>query len=509
MEKYFIGIDSGTSGIKAVLFDLKANEIGQRSFPLNGIFPREDMYEEDMLEIWEKAKACVKGIVEEFPDKKIVGIGITAQGDGLWMVDEEMNPVRNGCCFCDGRAAEFVDQWAEDGTCDKLFDITGTRIFTGNQNGIVRWMEKYEKENLDKSRWLLHLKDYLFYKFTGKVTTDATDQSLILLDLNTRNYLREAFEVCGIEPYMEKYPPVLGAKENAFTVTKELCLELGLDEDVLVTSGPMDVSACALGSGVVENGQCCSIIGTAALHEMVIDRPLQDRIRAGMTVCHVMEGRWLRLMASLAGTPNLEWMLNTFGADLKVKAAEQGMNVYDYMEKLIEDVPIGSRGIMYHPYLLAGGERAPFSDSRARASYTGISVRHTLADIVRATYEGVAFAMLDCYQHMPQEIKKVTLCGGGTKSPAWCQMFADILGRRVITVKGNELGAKGVVLNNAVVQGYYKDYQEAVKETVEVNKVYEPDMEKHKEYMRFYPLYKKTYEQLRETWKMRSALIKE
>ena len=102
MEKYFIGIDSGTSGIKAVLFDLKGNELGQKSFPLKGIFPREDMYEEDMLEIWDKAVKCVKAVTGAFPDKEVVGIGITAQGDGLWMVDENMEPVRNGCCFCDG-----------------------------------------------------------------------------------------------------------------------------------------------------------------------------------------------------------------------------------------------------------------------------------------------------------------------------------------------------------------------------------------------------------------------
>ena len=131
MEKYFIGIDSGTSGIKAVLFDLKGNELGQKSFPLKSI------------------------ISDVTPGRK--------------------------CCFCDGRAAKIVDRWVEDGTCDKLFEITGTRIFTGNQNGIVKWMEEHEPENLDKSRWLLHLKDYLFYRFTGKVTTDATDQSLISL----------------------------------------------------------------------------------------------------------------------------------------------------------------------------------------------------------------------------------------------------------------------------------------------------------------------------------------
>ena len=86
-----------------------------------------------------------------------------------------------GCCFCDGRAAEFVDEWVESGVCDQLFKHTGTRIFTGNQNGIVRWMERYEPESLNKAKYILHLKDYLFYKLTGKITTDATDQSSFCL----------------------------------------------------------------------------------------------------------------------------------------------------------------------------------------------------------------------------------------------------------------------------------------------------------------------------------------
>ena len=183
------------------------------------------------------------------------------------------------------------------------------------------------------------------------------------------------------------------------------------------------------------------------------------------------------------------------------------MNVYDYMDSLIEKTPIGANGVMYHPYLLAGGERAPFTDPRARASYTGIAVRHTLADIVRATYEGVVFAMMDCYQHMPEGMKKITLCGGGANSPTWCQMFADAMGVPITIVGGSEAGALGVCINNAVVQGYYKSYKEAVDHIIEVEKVYEPNMENHAKFAKLYPLYKLTWEQLAATWKLRNELL--
>lgn len=119
MEQYIIGIDSGTSGIKAVLFDTKGNEIDKESYPLTGIYPEENMFEEDTAEIWEKGSRAIRAVAQRNRDKKVIGIGITAQGDGLWMFDKEMKPVRNGACFCDGRAADIVDRWVSDGTCDR------------------------------------------------------------------------------------------------------------------------------------------------------------------------------------------------------------------------------------------------------------------------------------------------------------------------------------------------------------------------------------------------------
>lgn len=507
MEKYIIGIDSGTSGIKAVLFNMSGKEVVGHGYALNAICQKENWYEEDMLEIWDKAKKSIKAITMQYPKESIVGIGITAQGDGLWLIDEKGDPIQNGCCFCDGRAGEFFDEWEKNGTIERVFKISGTRLFTGNQNAIVKWMDKYNPESLEKAKYILHLKDYLFFKLTGEITTDSTDQSLVYLNMETLEYDDRLFREFGLEKYKKKYPPIKSSKDNAAKISSGIANELGLSLDTLVTSGPMDVAACALGSGVIEKAQCCSIIGTAALHEMVIDKPCSDQIVAGMTVTHAVEGKWLRLMASLAGAPNLEWVIDTFGKDLYQTAEKEGLSVYEYIEKLIQQVPIGSRGIIYHPYLLAGGERAPFVNPYARASFTGLSSGHTLADILRACYEGVAYAMLDCYSHMPLSVAKITVCGGGAKSGLWCQMFSDVLGKTIVTVKGEELGAKGAAMNNAVVQGFFKDYEQAVANTVEADSFFEPDLNKTKEYSKFYNLYKHTYEALESSWRIREKAL--
>jgi sugar (pentulose or hexulose) kinase len=505
-QDLFIGIDSGTSSIKAVVFDLVGNELYTESMRLAGIFPADNQYEEDMNVIFDSLLKILRKLMQRFAPENIKGIGITAQGDGLWLIDQQGNPVRNGCCFCDGRAGSIIDEWVADGTCKKLFDATGTRVFSGNQNAIVKWFERNEKTNLEKAKYFLHLKDYLFYKLTGMISSDPTDQSLIFLDLMNRTYLDDAFSICDLEKWQSKYPPVLSAMENKHVISKGIADLVGLPDNVLITSGPMDVSACALGSGVIDPGDCCSIIGTAALHEKVIDTPLQDTVEAGMTITHVMEKRWLRLMASLAGTPNVEWMLKNFGTEIIQEAKEKNCSVYQYMEDLISSVEIGADGIIFHPYLLAGGERAPFTNAYARASYTGLCYRHDLSHIIRATYEGVAYAMLDCYLHMPGTVGQITLCGGGAKSHFWCQMFADVIGTKIITIAGEELGAKGAVLNNEVVQGYYSDYQSAVVKTVHTKDVFHPNMKNHQEYLKYYKLYKKTYELISDTWKMRASL---
>jgi len=508
MERYIIGVDSGTSGIKAVLFDLRGSEAAKSEYKINASAVFENWYEEDFNEIWEKAKLAIRRVCAPYPKESVIGIGITAQGDGLWMLDENGEAVRPGCCFCDGRSGGIVEQWEAAGITQKVFEISGTRLSAGNQPGIVRWMAENEPENLSRARHLLHLKDCLYYRLTGEIASDASDQSLVFLDMRNGGYSDALFELYGLTDQRHKYPDMRPAHASAAKIKKALAKELGVNPDIVVTNGPMDVTACALGAGVVNEGECCSIIGTAALHEMVINTARGDNIYAGMTVSHAMDGVYLRLMASLAGTPNLDWAFELFGRELeRGSGSADKADLFRHAEAMINNVPIGANGVIYHPYLLAGGERAPFFAPDARASFTGLSVKHGVADLLRACYEGVAYAMMDCYENMPLPISGLTLCGGGSGSETWRRMFADALGRPVKTVKGAELGAKGVMVANAIAQGIFRDYAEGVAATVEMDETCEPDLKNHQIYRKYFELYKKTYEALSESWKLRHKLL--
>jgi sugar (pentulose or hexulose) kinase len=140
---------------------------------------------------------------------------------------------------------------------------------------MLKWVDKHEPETLARTRYMMHLKDHLYYKLTGIVSTDSTDQSLVFINMNTRAYNDELFKLYGLEKYRDRFPQIIESADSAKPVQAGLAEELGLSGNTLVTNGSMDVAACAVGAGVVGDGDC-SIIGTAAIHEMVINKQYSD-----------------------------------------------------------------------------------------------------------------------------------------------------------------------------------------------------------------------------------------
>jgi len=271
----------------------------------------------------------------------------------------------------------------------------------------------------------------------------------------------------------------------------------------------MDVAACALGVGAIGHGDASTILGTAGIHQLSMDTPNINPKMVGMTVCHAPGNKWLRLLATNSATPNLDWFIKELGDNFRRQAEKEGISIFTLLDRVIDSVPIGSRGVMYQPYLLPNGERAPFIKPSAKASFTGISESNELADLLRAIYEGVAFAMYDCYQHMPVAVKTLSLTGGGTKSEIWCQIITDVMGIPITISKGTEFGARGAAMNLAVSLDIFKDYESAVSEMVSTLKIYETIEENHLKYQKLYQLYKKLAETSMEYWDMRARILEE
>jgi sugar (pentulose or hexulose) kinase len=440
-------------------------------------------------------------------ERAVDGIGITSTGDGTWIIDKGGNPVRGGILWCDGRAGKVVDRLHSQGTAQQAFEICGTSVFTGSQAPQLLWLRENEPESLRKAHVIFHAKDWLFYKLTGLVTSDETDESLTMLRMSSRQYDPELFRIFGIEDLFPLFPPLKPTAENVGTLLPEVAAELDLPPQLAVGSGPMDVAACALGTGAIEHGQASSILGTAGIHQVIMEEPILIPRMVGMTLCHGVEGRWIRMLAAMTATPNLEWFLKELGTGFSLQAREAGRDLYEYLEKLVESIPAGSDGVIFHPYLFPGGERGPFVKPTARASFSGLNLNHTGKHLLRAVYEGVAFATLDCYRNMPIAPKVVFLSGGGAKSPVWCQIVADCLGITVSVQEGSQFGAKGAAMNVGIAIGEYKNAQDGVAQSVRTARLYQPDRSNTRLYHQLYEIYKQTAERQMDLWDRRSEIL--
>jgi len=507
--RLLIGVDAGTSVVKAVVFDTCGNEKASHESPVRLCRPEPLWIEQDMEQLFETVKLCLGKVADQLGDERqeIVGLGITSTGDGTWIIDQAGDPVRGGILWCDGRARKVVERLHAQGIAQRAFDICGTSVFTGSQASQLLWLRENEPESLERAHVIFHAKDWLFYKLTGIISSDETDESLTMLSMATRQYDLDLFRIFGIEELYPKFPPVKPTAENVETVLPEVAAELNLPKGIRVGSGPMDVAACALGTGAIEHGQASSVLGTAGIHQIIMQEPILEPRMVGMTLCHGVKGRWMRMLAAMTATPNLDWFLRELGTSLTLEARESARGLYEHLDAVVEAVPAGSEGVIFHPYLFPGGERGPFVKPTARASFTGLNLNHSSKHLLRSVYEGVAFATLDCYRNMPIVPQLVFLSGGGAKSRAWCQIVADCLGKPVSVADGSQFGAKGAAINVGIAVGTYKDARDAVAHSVRTARVHEPNTANTRLYHQLYEVYRQTAERQMDLWDRRAEII--
>lgn len=506
---YLLGIDAGTTVIKSTLFDLAGRELAGAAHDSSVIYPRPGWAEADMDAVWQAVVASVRDTLAQTPvaPEQIAAVGLTGQGDGTWLVDANHHPVRPAILWTDGRAGPFVQACHRSGLSSAIFRITNTALTTCNQAVQMRWLQEHEPDVLPRTAAALRAKDWIFLRLTGIVSTDESDASLTFFAAGSRAYDDRILTLLGVEGWRHTLPPVRRPVENVGTLLPAVALELGLPANTPVVSGPFDVVATALGVGALRPGDACTIMGTAGIHLFVSDAPMPDPENVGHTVCHALPDRLVRLVAPMSSTANLQWFVGQFFADEVATAKREGANIWERLEAIAAEVPLGARGVMYHPYLDPAGERAPFVAPNARAQFTGICAQHARADLLAAVYEGVVLGALDCYALMPIAVGELKLAGGGARSARWAQMFADALGCRVTVAEGSEFGAKGAALNAGLAMGLFSSYEAAVAATVRPARRYEPDLSKRDKYAVLLQIYRTVRDAMLPVWEERARLL--
>jgi sugar (pentulose or hexulose) kinase len=501
MSKVIIGIDAGTTMIKSVAFSLDGGTFCQSSVENAVNRPKSSWAEQSMVTTWKKTAQTISEVVDQLDDAdEIVSVGVTGQGDGCWLIEKDGTPVRPAILWSDGRATEILKEWQDAGVTTDVYNICRGTQFPGSSLVVLKWLMDNEPDRYKQADTVFFCKDWLKYRLTSEVTTDLSDASLPYLDAETATYSDEVLELVGMPEVADLRPPLAKGTEVIGEVTKDAAIETDLPVGTPVVSGFIDIAATAFGSGVAHPGEGSSIVGTTSVSQTLIDEPPASDTQAGFTF--TLDGEkelWTQVMASMTGTPNLDWAIEEI----------MDKSEFNLIEEDVESIPIGSDGVLYLPFLSTAGERAPFLNTNARAQFMGLTQEHSQAHLVRAVYEGISLAMRDCYSHIQCEADQIYLGGGGANSEFWCQMFADCLNTSIVIPEGSEFGAKGAALLAGIGVGVYDDLTNAVERTSSVEKSFEPQPKNVREYRRWYDVYQSSYEAMFDIWDLRESALRD
>jgi len=490
---YYIGIDVGTSKTKSVLFDARFIQREVASVANQTLSPAPGHQEQQMEVLWQNVVSTLKTLAASplLAGGTLRGIGLAGQGEGVWLSDAEGKPVRDALLWSDTRSAASIRELSHSPALEEtLFEACGSRLLPCNSSLQLRWLQQHQPGALTQAQWFFFAKDWIRFRLTGQAHLEKTDAGTSLLDLHHGALSEDVMQRLGIDSLRPLFPPLLAPHDLAGELSQQAAALTGLPAGTPVAAGALDVSACALGIGAVHDGDVFTLLGTTCCTGIVCD-DLARVSRKTRFVSHAWQNQFLNLFAMQSGTPNLDWAISHLAADRS----------FSDLGAEISALSPGSGGVFYQPYL--NGERAPFYSPVARAGFFGISQSTTNAHLLRAVFEGLAWAITDVLSDYPAG-GDLYLAGGGAASSFWLQIIADCTGRRVIVSPQSEPGARGAAILAAMALGE----RVTVDSMQPVDRVtWLPDARSHTQYQRLFPIFRQLREQLLPVWQARDDAL--
>jgi len=494
--RYLLGIDAGLTVTKSVLFDEGGRQVGISSRRVRSASPQPFFVERDQDELWEAVVETVREVVGNaaIDPAEIAAIGVTAHGDGIYLVDAEARPVAPGIMSLDSRARDIVRRWDADGTSAAVLELSGQGPFAPTPAALLAWFSENEPETLARAAFALPCKDAIKARITGQISTDRTEASLSFVDYRTQEYSEEILRLYGISAAWRLLAPALDSAADAGVVSVAAAFELGLSAGIPVAAGAHDVDCSAIGSGAVRAGAISIIAGTYSINQAISNAPAISPHWCARNF--VTPGMWMNQGVSPSSATNMEWFVREICATTGTSIPAD-VDPFEFVEREIAAIANDPSLVTYLPFLY--GSPLPSDTS---ATFVGIRGWHTRGHLLRAVMEGVVYnhrwhvdQLLDAF-----DTKSIHLTGGATNSARWCQMFADALGRDVRVALNPEAGALGVCLLAGISVGLYSDLDDAVARAGGEQLVYRPDARGVAAHAASYARYRRVIEAMGPVW---------
>jgi len=476
--KHLLGIDIGTTGLKAGIFDLRGSLIGRGYAANQYLSGPTGSAEQDPKAWWVGACQAIQTALNDsgIGSAEIAAIGVCGFHHCPVFLDSQGEPTRPCIVTHDVRLSESYDDLGRQGILEPVTKLSGSLVTTGHFPPIYHFVRRDDSAALARTRWIMLAKDYIRFRLTGRIGTeicDATGTNLIAMP--DQQWSGELCRLVGVD--REKLPEI-GTPSSVFgSVTKDAAQASGLKAGIPVVYGGGDSHCALVGLGVIGSGEVGMLLGTNSTLRASFTGYVDSAGHHVWKQQHVVPGKFTVSASSMAGSSVLSWFKDMFCGEYHSADDE----VYRKLELLAEEVSPGSDGLFFHPYL--HGERSPFRNPNARGSFLGIAHWHKKGHFARSVMEGVAFCIANCFdtindiaRRRNEQISTVrTGESGGARIKLWRQIIADVLGTPIEVVATEEAGCLGAALLAGVGIAEYRDIPDAIGHAVRIAKQVTPD----------------------------------
>ena len=498
MKELILAHDIGTTGNKATLYDPEGELLASSFSPYPTYYPEVNWAEQNPEDWWVAVCSSTVELLKRAkisPDK-IACISFSGQMMGCLPVDKKGIPLRRAIIWADQRGENQARIFRDKIEEKEVYRITGHRISSTYSACKIMWVRENEPDVFKNTFKILHAKDYIIFKLTGKMLTDYSDVSgMNLFDLKRKTWSEAILKATKIP--QEILPEPHSSLEIVGELTSQSAKEMKLLPGIPVVIGGGDGPCASVGAGVVDEGNCYNYLGSSSWIAITSKEPVYDTNMRTFTFHHVAPDKFMPAGTMQTAGGSYQWLKENI-CKLETKIAkETDIDPYKILDLKVNSSSPGSNNLLFLPYLM--GERSPHWNPKARGAFIGLTITHKREDIIRSVLEGVAFNLkiiLDILKKQVPLGHEMRVIGGLARSLIFCQILSDVYNKRIsrphLVEEATSLGA---AITGGVAVGVFKNLDVA-KELVKLKVTNEPRPEYREKYDSLYRVFKKAYSAL-------------